>query len=423
MANSNTLTPGKDQTVLFVLLMAMVFSLSPLAIDMYLPAMPTMAAHFGSSIDAMEASVAVFLFGFALGQFFFGAISDSFDKSRLMILGLLGFAIASYFVAQSDTTTKLYLWRALQAFSSGSSVVVFAMIQQRYKTDADGGAANSSKVISYIMSAVVIAPMIAPMVGGQILKNFSWQMIFYVLSAYAIITFVVIQIFQTGSKKILPESIKKPLQISNLLKAYKHIFSNTTTLAYIFAGGFSFAGLFAFVSGSPFVYMEYFNASPDEFAGLVAINAIAMIGMNLINAKVFGHVDPTKKLIFGGFLIFVISIYLMVVAYLDLGLVFVVTGVVMYVGCLGLTASNAMAGALVSAKEYAGMLSGINGVLQFGIGAAASTLVSVSASTSPMTMNVAMAVSGILCFTFVLVLMKKPLLILNDSGLTTAKEI
>ncbi len=423
MANSNTLSSGKDQTVLFVCLMAMVFSLSPLAIDMYLPAMPTMATHFSSSMDAMEASVAVFLFGFALGQFFFGAISDSFDKSRIMMLGLMGFAIASFFVAKSDSTTELYLWRAVQAFSSGSSVVVYAMIQQKYKPDADGGAANSSKVISYIMSVVVIAPMVAPMVGGQILKNFSWEMIFYVLSAYAIMAFVVIQLFQLGTQKILPESVKSPLQISSLLKAYKHILSNVTTLSYIFAGGFSFAGLFAFVSGSPFVYMKYFNATPDEFAGLVALNAIAMIGMNLINAKVFGQMDPTKKLVFGGFLIFAVSIYLMVVAYLDLGLVYVVVGVVMYVGCLGLTASNAMAGALVSAKEYAGMLSGINGVLQFGIGAAASTLVSVSASTSAMTMNSVMALSGVFCFTFVLVLMKKPLLNLNNPVLSSAKEI
>ncbi len=401
----------------------MVFSLSPLAIDMYLPAMPTMAAHFDSSMDAMEASVAVFLFGFALGQFFFGAISDSLNKTRLMMLGLLGFAIASLFVGLSVTTTELYLWRALQAFSSGSSVVVYAMIQQKYKTDADGGAANSSKVISYIMSAVVIAPMVAPILGGQILLNFSWQMIFYVLATYAVLALVVTQLFQMSNSKILPVSVKTPLYLRSLLKGYKQIFSNSTTLAFIFAGGFSFAGLFAFVSGSPFVYMEYFHVSPDQFGWLVALNAIAMISMNLINAKLLGHIDPTKKLIFGGFLIFAVSLYLFTVAYLDLSLAYVVIGVVMYVGCLGLTSANAIAGALASAKEYAGMLSGVNGVLQFGIGAAASTLVSVSASTSAMTMNSVMGLSGILCFIFVLVLLKKHSLNLTTSALSTAKEI
>ena len=81
------------RTGLFVILMAMVFSLSPFAIDMYLPALPTMAAHFGSSMDAMEASVAVYLLAFALGQFVFGAMADSVDKSKLLMLGLCGLVL------------------------------------------------------------------------------------------------------------------------------------------------------------------------------------------------------------------------------------------------------------------------------------------------------------------------------------------
>ncbi len=397
----------KEHTGLFVLIMTLVFALSPLAIDMYLPALPSMAKYFHSSIDAMEATVAVYLFGFAFGQLFFGAISDSLNKSHLMLLGLIGFSFSSIFIALSDSTGQLYFWRAVQAFTSGTSVVVFAMIQQKYGQDADGGAKRSSQVISYIMSAVVIAPMLAPIVGGQLLIHFSWQMIFYVLAVFSMLALVTIQLFQMGSKKIIPESQLKPLKIRQLAKGYKEIFSNSTTLAFILAGGFSFAGLFAFVSGSPFVYMEYFNVKSEQFGWLVALNAIAMVSMNLINAKLLGHIDPTRKLIFGGVLIFVVSIYLMIIALLNLGLMYVVAGVVMYVGCLGFTSANAIAGALASAKEYAGMLSGINGVLQFGIGATASALVSISASTSALTMNSVMALSGGLCFIFILILIRK----------------
>ena len=397
----------KEHTGLFILIMTMVFALSPLAIDMYLPALPSMATYFHSSIDAMEATVAVYLFGFALGQFFFGAISDGLNKSKLMLLGLMGFALSSIFIALSDTVEWLYFWRAMQAFTSGSSVVVYALIQKKYSNDTDGGARRSSQVISYIMSAVVIAPMVAPIIGGQILSHFSWKMIFYVLAAFAVLAFIVTQFFQISSKKILPDSTIRPINLRQLLKGYKHIFSNSTTLAFIMAGGCSFAGLFAFVSGSPFVYMEYFKLSSDQFGWLVALNAIAMISMNLINAKILGHINPTHKLIFGGILILLVSIYLMYVALFDLGLFYVVAGVVMYVGCLGFTSANAIAGALASAKEYAGMLSGVNGVLQFGIGATASALVSISASTSAMTMNSVMALSGLLCFAFVMVLFIK----------------
>lgn len=416
MSNANT---QSQHTGIFVLLMAMVFSISPFAIDMYLPALPTMAVYFGSSIDAMEASVAVYLFTFALGQFFFGAIADSLDKSKILLGGLLGFAVASVFVGLSETQTSLYIWRAMQAFSSGTSVVVFALVQQKYGSNTVGVAGQSSQIISYILSVVVIAPMIAPLIGSQILVNFSWSMIFYLLAAYALIAVVITQNFQLRSNKILPESEHKPLHLGRIIKGYKQIFSNSTTLAYIFAGGFSFAGLFAFVSGSPFVYMEYFHATPEQFGWLVALNAVAMVSMNLLNAKLFGHIDPTKKLIAGGFLLAITSVYLFLVAFFDLGLAFVVAGVVVYVGSLGLTAANAIAGALASAKEYTGMVSGINGILQFGLGAVASSIVSISASTTAMTMNITMAMCGVTSFVFALVLLFK----LNSSGdLTTDKQ-
>lgn len=413
MENSSV-SNTKEHTGLFVLIMTMVFALSPLAIDMYLPALPSMANYFHSSIDAMEATVAVYLFGFAFGQLFFGAISDSLNKRHLMVFGLIGFSLSSIFIALSDTTGQLYFWRAVQAFTSGTSVVVFAMIHQKYGQDADGGTRRSSQVISYIMSAVVVAPMLAPIIGGQLLAHYSWQMIFYVLAMFSILALVITQFFQMGARKILPESQLKPLNIHQLAKGYKEIFSNSTTLSFILAGGFSFAGLFAFISGSPFVYMEYFNVSHEQFGWLVALNAIAMVSMNLINAKVLGHINPTRKLIFGGVLIFIVSLYLIIIALLNLGLVYVVAGVVMYVGCLGFTSANAIAGALASAKEYAGMMSGINGVLQFGIGALASTLVSISASTSALTMNAVMALSGSLCFIFVLVLFQKNRLSQNN---------
>ncbi len=396
----------KKETALFVFLMTLVFSLSPLAIDMYLPALPAMATHFASSIDAMEATVAVYLLGFALGQLFFGTIADSLDKRKLMLFGLFGFAISSFFIGNSDSQTSLYFWRAMQAFTSGSSVVVFAMVQQKYRNDRDGGAQRSSQTISYIMSAVVVAPMVAPIIGSSLLLSFSWSMIFYVLGAFALLALCL----QLSAFKILPVSEPKTLKLGNLLKGYKSIFSNKVTLAFVLAGGFSFAGLFSFIAGSPYVYMEYFNATPDQFAWLVALNAISMITMNLVNAKVLGKVNPTKKLIFGGAAIFLVSIYLLVVGLLNLPLPFVVAGVVMYVGCLGFTSANAIAGALTSAKEYAGLLSGINGVIQFGIGAGASALISISASTSAMTMNTTMASCGALCFICTLFLLKNKLI-------------
>jgi len=378
--------------------MAMVFSLSPFAIDMYLPALPSMAGFFNSNIDAMEASVSVYLIFFALGQLILGALADSINKARLLMVGLITFATASVMIGLATSLTELYFWRSVQAFSGGSSVVVFALIQFFY------GNKKSGQIISYVMACVVVAPMIAPMIGSQILVFAGWRWIFYALAAFACVTLA-------AQVKLLPSSkvtqTQKPLNLNALFSGYKTVLSNGTTMAYVFAGGSAFAGLFAFVAGSPFVYIEYFGVSPTQFGWLVALNAIAMVGMNLINARLLKDVDPTQKLIIAGILLAIVGAYLFTVAYFHLSLVFVVVGVIAYVGLLGLTAANAISAALATAGKNAGLLSGINGVLQFGLGALSSAAVSISASTDATTMNTIMAICALSTLIFVLILRQK----------------
>jgi len=382
----------------FVILMAMIFSLSPFAIDMYLPALPSMAKFFNSSIDSMEASVAIYLIFFALGQLMLGALADSINKAKLLMVGLSFFALASCMIAFVDTLAELYFWRAIQAFSSGSSVVVFALIHYFY------GSKKSNQIISYVMACVVIAPMIAPMIGSQVLMAGNWQWIFFLLAGFAIITLVT-QLRLMPSKKV--SSKLQPLNLTILLNGYKSVFSNSTTMAYILAGGSAFAGLFAFVSGSPFVYIEYFGVSPTQFSWLVALNAVAMITMNLINARLLKNVDATKKLIIAGGLLAVVGTYLAIVAFYQLSIAFVVAGVVCYVGLLGLTAANAISAALANSSGNTGVLSGVNGVLQFGLGAVASAVVSISQSVDASTMNYTMAVCSFSTLFFVLILKVK----------------
>jgi len=375
--------------------MAMVFSLSPLAIDMYLPALPSMADFFNTNIDALEASVSIYLIFFALGQLILGALADSINKAKLLTFGLITFSAASVMIGLATSLNELYIWRAVQAFSGGSSVVVFALIHAFY------GNKKSGQIISYVMACVVVAPMIAPMMGSQILALAGWSWIFYALAVFACVTLV-------AQMKLLPASkvtqAPQAFKISALLSAYKNILSNSTTMAYVLAGGSAFAGLFAFIAGSPFVYIEYFGVSPTQFGYLVALNAIAMVSMNLINARLLNDVDPTQKLIVAGMLLAIVGGYLFTVAYLHLSLAFVVIGVVAYVGLLGLTAANAISAALATAGKNAGLLSGINGVLQFGLGALSSAAVSISTSTDATTMNTTMAVCGLSTLVFVLIL-------------------
>ncbi|OUR75486.1 Bcr/CflA family drug resistance efflux transporter [Marinomonas sp. 42_23_T18] len=388
----------------FVCLMGMVFSLSPLAIDMYLPALPQMADFYQSKIDAMEASIAIFLLSFALGQLVFGSLADGLNKNHLLSFGLLGFAVASIMIALSDSLPLLYLGRAAQGFLGGTSVVVFALIQQNY------GQQKSSQIISYIMAVVVVAPMIAPMVGSQILAYLGWQWIFFSLGFFAFITLFTQLFMNTQIQPTKPEDkndIVTKLAFKALLSGYKAVLTNPLTLSYMFVGAASFAGLFAFVSGSPFVYMAFYQVSPQEYSLLVAINAIAMISTNLMNARLLGHLDATLKLIWAGIGLGVIALYLFIVSSLTLPLPFLVIGVVLYVAMLGFTSANAIAGVLSSSGRFTGLASGLNGVMQFGLGALASAVISISDSVNSIPMAYTMAASGIITTGFALLLIKQ----------------
>ncbi|MGB0942393.1 MAG: multidrug effflux MFS transporter [Marinomonas sp.] len=397
----------------FVCLMAMIFSLSPLAIDMYLPALPQMAHFFDTRIDAMEASVAIYLLSFALGQLVFGTLADKLNKTSLLSWGLIGFATASFIVAFSTNLTWLFIGRGVQGFLGGTSVVVFTLIQQSY------GKEKSSQIISYIMAVVVIAPMVAPMLGSQILLYLGWQWIFFCLGFFAFITFFT-QLFinsqtstnkeaetHTSSTKKSGNKSRNKVKLSEIFKGYRFVLTNPLTLSYMFAGSASFAGLFAFISGSPFVYMSLHQVSPQDYSLLIGLNAVAMISTNLLNARRLGHIDPNIKLIWAGIGLGVIGFYLFLVASLALSLPYIVLGVVLYMAMLGFTSANAIAGVLSSSGQYAGLASGLNGVMQFGLGALASAVISLSESINSMPMAFSMTVSSLLTCAFAFALIKQ----------------
>ncbi|EAQ65473.1 putative multidrug resistance protein [Marinomonas sp. MED121] len=398
----------------FVCAMAMIFSLSPLAIDMYLPALPQMAEFFETRIDAMEASVAIYLLSFALGQLVFGTLADKLNKNRLLSWGIIGFAVASFIVALSDNLTWLFLGRAAQGFLGGTSIVVFSLIQQNYSKEKNGKQ-KSSQIISYIMAVVVVAPMVAPMIGSQILLHLGWQWIFICLGFFAFITFFT-QLFinsQVSSNKDEKNSVTShpspddKVQLSQIMKGYRFVLTNPLTLSYMFAGAASFAGLFAFISGSPFVYMSLYQISPQDYSVLIALNAIAMISTNLLNARRLGHIDPTIKLIWAGIGLGIIGLYLFITASLALPLPYIALGVVLYMAMLGFTSANAMTGVLSNSGQYAGLASGLNGVMQFGLGALTSAIISLSNSVNSLPMAFTMAASGLITCAFAFALIKQ----------------
>ena len=369
----------------FIFLMSMVFWLSPLAIDMYLPALPVMAGEFNVSIDALEGTVALYLLGFALGQLIIGTMADCFDRRRILLIGVFLFALASFALAMSTSYSEFMFWRACQAITGGVSVVFFGIVYHKF------GVARSAEIISYAMAAVVIAPLVAPSIGGLLVTHLHWSWIFWIIGIFALICFV-LQIM--APPRLLPKTTKKALNLKHVVIAYQQVIRHAPASLALLTGAVSFAGIFAFIAGSPFVYIQYFGVDPQTFGLLLALNSAAMVLVNLVNARGLNRFTLSQRIRFGGVAFGVVSCYLLLIGQFDLSLTHVIIGSVMYMGMLGLLTANCIAYALDCVPHHTGVISGLNGVLRFGLGAIASFIVSFFESQSSFLMLAVMALFG-----------------------------
>ena len=378
------MTPSKT---LYAIILGTIIMIVPLAIDLYLPAFPGMAASFGTSIDAIEATVAVFLAGFALGQLTMGPVSDVFGRRIVLISGLVLFIVSSALIACTDSLELLYVLRFLQAVGGGGTVAVFPAVRDRFN-DHDSGV-----VISYIMAVVLIAPVIAPTLGGYLLLITPWQTLFWVIAAFGAVALALTVVFVRD-----PVRERTSLSVGTATAGFARVLSEPRILMALLAGGFAFGGLFAFLSGAPFVYISYHGVAVEHFGYLIAMNAIATIGMNIVNGSLLSRTAPVAKVYAGTAIMLLSSFVLLLSAQLELGLIPTVVLVIVFFTGLALTETNAIIVALSEMPAENGSISALSGALQFGIGALASLMVSVVESTHPVSMIAIMLASAAAAF-------------------------
>ncbi|WP_375061700.1 Bcr/CflA family efflux MFS transporter, partial [Aeromonas sp. HMWF036] len=160
---------------LFILLGALA-GLTPLAVDMYLPAIPAIARDLATSIDGAQLTISAFLGGFAIGQLFYGPLADSYGRKPVILAGLVMFAIASVGCAMADSLPELLAYRMLQAAGGAAgSVVVNALLRDLFEKDA------FSRAMSFVILVMTLAPLVAPVVGGYISAHADWRVIFWLL--------------------------------------------------------------------------------------------------------------------------------------------------------------------------------------------------------------------------------------------------
>jgi DHA1 family bicyclomycin/chloramphenicol resistance-like MFS transporter len=340
-------------------LLASILALSPLAIDLYLPAMPILATELNTDMPMVQNSLSIYLFGYAIGLLFFGPLADKYPRRRLVILGISGFLLATLLLPFSQNIEQFLAIRFVQAFiSSAATVVIPGTIREYYGK-------NMAKGFSYVSMIMMLAPMIAPSIGTVLLMLHSWQFIFYVLVGYsAIILFLVV--------KFLPEAadLKKRTEVS-FLGRYKIVLSHKKARLDIISSMMISLAFFAYITAIPFVYLTVYKTSELLFSILFAVNVLALMTAHFTNTRLVVRKGSRTMLRSGLILSVLSSITLVLVNYWQLPLMYTVLTVMPLMGSISMVAVNADSLILLEFAEQSGTATAVIGTLRFGIGALA----------------------------------------------------
>lgn len=389
------MNPKRPRHIFLVLMLGSLATLSPVAIDLYLPAFQEMADALGTTSTRVALSLSSYFVGISLGQLFYGPLLDRFGRRRPLFLGLGFFVLASLGCLQSESMEALIAFRLLQGLGGCvASVASMAMVRDFFPPK------DSARIFSLLMLILSVSPLFAPTFGGMLVTFFGWQSVFVVLALFALGILSVLYVF-------LPEGHQPDrtvtLKPAPIFRAYLSILRNAQFSTYALSGALSFAGLFAYVAGSPIIFMDNFGISAQVYGAIFAGLATGIIGSAQVNILLMKKYRSEQ--IFRAALVFqtlVGSVFLAGTMLGGVGLVGTIVLLFLFLSCLGLSNPNASALALAPFSRNVGSASALLGFLNLGAGAVASAGIGMLGSRSSLPIITVLAGSALAGLIFLL---------------------
>ena len=373
------------------LILGALTAVGPLAIDMYLPALPTIAREFGAAASLVQRSLAAYFIGIAIGQAFYGPLSDRFGRKPMLYLGLALFMISSIGCAVAQNINALIPFRLLQALGGCAPIVIpRAVVRDHF--DQSG----SVRMLSVLMLVMGLAPILAPLIGGQLLVHFGWRAVFWLLTAYAATWLAVVALFLPES---LPPARRLRQPITEVLAVYWQLARDRKFMGHALSGALIFSGLLAYISGSPFVFIELFNVPPERYGLYFGINACGIIAASQTNRWLVGRVETHRIVRIVLVVAMTAGLFLVVDAYSGFGgFAGILVPLFCYIACHGFVLPNTTALAMASHGRVAGSASALLGTFQFVGGAIAGSLIGAFANGTAVPMAAVVAGCGATAF-------------------------
>lgn len=370
---------NKNKQFYLILILGMLTAIGPFSIDMYLPAFPDIARGLNTSIAQVMLSLSSFFIGISAGQLIYGPLLERFGRKKPLYFGLIIYIVASLGCALSPSVDALILLRLLQALGGCAGMVAArAMVRDFFEVK------ENARIFSLLMLVVAVSPIIAPTLGGYITALFGWQSVFIILMAMAFVILIAVHFYLPESKKPDPGFSLKPRPIvTNYLGIIKH----PQFYTYALTGAIAAAGLYAYISGSPHVFMEIYKVTEQQYGWIFALIAMGLIGAAQINTVLLKSYSSDQIIKAALTCQCIIGVVLAAITYTGFGDLFITIFLIFtYLCCQGFIFPNSSALSLVPFGHNAGSASAMMGAIQMSIGAAASAMVSLLQNYfSPMT--------------------------------------
>jgi MFS transporter, DHA1 family, multidrug resistance protein len=362
------------------ILLGSLTAFAPMSIDMYLPALPAIARDLKAPDADVQLTLASFFIGLAIGQAFYGPLSDRIGRRGPLVAGIAFYVAATVVCAFASSITALIGLRFVQALGGCAGVVMArAVVRDRFTHQ------ESAHIYSMLILVMGIAPILAPLLGGWVMAVAGWRAIFWFLAVFGAIVGLVVFFTLTESR---PPSVATQARLESAFRAYALLMGNRTVMGYVLTGSFSSAALFAYIAASPDLIINTFGVAPADFGWIFGINAAGFIAASQVNRVLLRRYDADRILRVANVATLCVAVVLVAAAISGIGGMWGVLVPIFFVmGSFGFTQPNTIAGAMSVDPLRAGTTSSLFGTTQFSAGALAAAVTSLlhDGSAIPMT--------------------------------------
>ncbi len=386
---------SKKSPFFIILILGVLSAIGPFSIDMYLPGFPDIAKDLHTTVAEVMLSLSSFFIGISAGQFLYGPLLDRFGRKKPLYAGIGLYLVASAACAMARSVELLIVLRLFQALGACACLVASrALVRDLFPVE------QNAKVFSQLMLVIAVSPIIAPTLGGYLAAGLGWKYIFIVLAAIAALILAAVHF-------ALPEGREPDLQLSlkpgPIISGFLGVFKEPQFHTYAFTGATASAGLYAYIAGSPFVFMELFKVTEQQYGWIFAVVALGLIGCSQLNSLLLKTYKSEQIIKVALILQTSTAVVLFAGSLMGwLGLFGTVTFCFLFLCCQGCIFPNSSALSLALFGRNAGTASALLGGIQMSIGALASALVSFLNNHTALPMTGVMAFCALTALSFLL---------------------